>query len=76
MSANLSNFELDNVEESSGMFINNPSLKIVDLGNCSDQCLNGYFIDSDGINKCKCSTNISCKYCSNSLSSHKALSIT
>ena len=36
MSANLSAFDIDNVEEPSGMFINNPSLQLVDLGNCTD----------------------------------------
>lgn len=36
MSVNLSSFELDNIEEPSGMFINNPSLRVVDLGNCTD----------------------------------------
>ena len=33
---NLSAFKLDKIEESSGMFINNPSLEAVDLGDCSD----------------------------------------
>jgi len=33
MAANLSGFDLDNVEEQSGMFINNTYLKIVDIGN-------------------------------------------
>ena len=36
LSANLSAFDMDNVDEPSGMFINNPSLRVVDLGNCSD----------------------------------------
>ena len=34
--ANLSSFQINNVEEQNGMFINNPNLKIVDLSNCSD----------------------------------------
>ena len=38
--------------------------KYLDLGNCVDECINGYFIDIDNITKCKCSTNITCKYCS------------
>ena len=38
--------------------------KYLDLGNCVDNCTNGYFIDVDNITKCKCSSNISCKYCS------------
>ena len=33
---NLSSFKLDRIEEPSGMFINNPSLEAVDLGDCSD----------------------------------------
>ena len=36
VTANLSAFDIDNIDESSGMFINNPSLRIVDLGNCSE----------------------------------------
>ena len=36
VSANLSSFNLDGIEEQSGMFINVPSLKEVDLGNCTD----------------------------------------
>ena len=39
--------------------------KYLDLGNCVDECPNGYFTDIDNINKCKCSSNIACKYCSN-----------
>ena len=38
--------------------------KYLDLGNCEDSCNNGNYIDSDGINKCKCSTDIKCEYCS------------
>ena len=38
--------------------------KYYDLGNCSAQCINGNFTDIDNIIKCKCSTNITCKYCS------------
>ena len=37
--------------------------KYFDLGNCVNKCNNGYFIDNSII-KCKCSTNITCKYCS------------
>ena len=33
---NLSAFKLDKIEEPSGMFINNPSLEAVDLGDCND----------------------------------------
>ena len=40
------------------------SSKYLDLGNCEDTCNNGYFLDEDEINKCKCSTDIKCKYCS------------
>ena len=36
ISVNLSGFDLDNIEEPSGMFINNTALQIVDLGNCND----------------------------------------
>ena len=34
-----------------------------DLGNCTDKCDNGHFIDNS-INKCKCSSNITCEICS------------
>ena len=34
-----------------------------DLGNCTNNCTNGYFI-KDYIKICKCSTNITCEYCS------------
>ena len=34
--ANLSSFQINNIEEQNGMFINNPNLKVVDLSNCSD----------------------------------------
>ena len=37
--------------------------KYFDIGNCTDNCTNGFFTDNS-INKCKCSTNIACKYCS------------
>ena len=40
-----------------------------DLGNCISGCINGYFIDN-GINKCKCSTNITCEFCSEESKSH------
>lgn len=33
---NLSAFVLDNIKEQSGMFIDNPSLKSIDIGNCTD----------------------------------------
>ena len=36
VTVNLSAFDMDNIDEPSGMFINNPSLRLVDLGNCSD----------------------------------------
>ena len=39
--------------------------KYYDLGNCVINCSNGYFTDTDNITKCKCSTDISCKKCSN-----------
>ena len=38
--------------------------KFYDLGNCVDNCQNGYFKDTDNINKCKCSSDIKCFYCS------------
>ena len=38
--------------------------KFLDLGNCIDKCINGYFTDIDDINKCKCSNNIKCFFCS------------
>ena len=38
--------------------------KFFDLGNCVDKCINGYYTDIDDINKCKCSNNIKCFYCS------------
>ena len=34
--ANLSSFDLDNVEEQHGMFVNTTSLQMVNLGNCTD----------------------------------------
>ena len=37
--------------------------KYLDSGNCVDNCTNGYFED-DNIPKCKCSSNITCKFCS------------
>jgi len=36
ISANLSSFNINKVEEQDGMFINNPNLKVVDLSNCQD----------------------------------------
>ena len=33
---NLSGFDMDNVEEQNGMFINNPSLRMVEMHNCSE----------------------------------------
>ena len=38
--------------------------KYLDLGNCVDECPYGNFRDTDNIIKCKCSTNVTCKYCS------------
>ena len=35
----------------------------LDLGNCRESCINGYFIDDNSIEKCKCTSNIKCKYC-------------
>ena len=35
----------------------------LDLGNCRESCINGYFIDTNSIKKCKCTSNIKCKYC-------------
>ena len=35
----------------------------LDLGNCKESCINGYFFENS-IKKCKCSTNIACYYCS------------
>ena len=37
--------------------------KYLDLGNCVDNCTNGYFLDSDNITKCKCTNNNKCLYC-------------
>ena len=34
-----------------------------DLGNCTDICINGYFTENN-VKICKCSSNITCKYCS------------
>ena len=34
-----------------------------DLGNCINNCLNGFFIENS-IKKCKCTTDISCYFCS------------
>ena len=34
-----------------------------DLGNCRDNCINGYFVENS-INKCKCSSHEKCLYCS------------
>ena len=48
LSANLSAFQLNNIEEQSGMFINNPSLQTVDLGNNTD--LSQIFSSSESFN--------------------------
>ena len=40
-----------------------------DLGNCTSECINGFFTDNE-INKCKCSTNKTCKFCSEESKSH------
>ena len=45
ISANLSSFYLDNITESNGMFINNPSLELLDLGNVTD--INGLFSSTE-----------------------------
>ena len=37
--------------------------KYFNLGNCRETCNNGYFVENS-INKCKCSTNITCQFCS------------
>ena len=37
--------------------------KYFDLGNCVEECNNGDYVDNS-INKCKCSTNITCEICS------------
>ncbi|MBO6195110.1 MAG: hypothetical protein J6O56_02045, partial [Bacilli bacterium] len=37
--------------------------KFFDLGNCRERCEHGSFIDEDSIEKCKCTNNIKCKYC-------------
>ena len=34
-----------------------------DLGNCREICEHNSFLDTDSILKCKCTKNISCKYC-------------
>ena len=34
-----------------------------DLGNCRSICVNGNYTDYNNILKCKCTTNISCFYC-------------
>ena len=34
-----------------------------DLGNCTTFCINGHFFDGE-INRCKCSSNIACEFCS------------
>ena len=36
MRVNLSTFNIDNIEDQSGMLVNNPSLRVVELYNCSD----------------------------------------
>ena len=44
-SVNLSSFQLDNISEANGMFINNPSLVTLDIGNSSD--INGFLSSSE-----------------------------
>ena len=43
---------------------NNESTQYLDLGNCVSSCINDYFIDNNNIKKCKCSTDITCEFCS------------
>ena len=45
ISVNLSSLYLDNITESNGMFINNPSLELLDLGNVTD--VNGLFSSTE-----------------------------
>ena len=44
--------------------------KFFELGNCYDDCINGYFIDTNNIANCKCSRNITCKICSSESIQH------
>ena len=38
--------------------------KYYDLGNCTEECKNGYFVDDiEPFLKCKCTKNIKCNYC-------------
>ena len=48
---------------------NETGKKYFDLGNCKEICKNGYFVENS-INKCKCSTNIKCKFCSEESKKH------
>ena len=45
ISVNLSSLYLDNISESNGMFINNPSLELLDLGNVTN--INGLFSSTE-----------------------------
>ena len=45
---NLSSFQLDNISEQNGMFIDNPSLETLDIGNTSD--INTIFSSSENFN--------------------------
>ena len=40
-----------------------PNIKYYDFGNCTDNCINNIFTDTDSIEKCKCSKNIKCENC-------------
>ena len=48
ISVNLSAFQLDNISETDGMFIDNPSLEIIDIGNTSQ--INGIFSSEEKFN--------------------------
>ena len=48
ISVNLSSFQLDNISETNGMFIDNPSLELVDIGNTSE--INGLFSSVENFN--------------------------
>ena len=41
----------------------NENTQYLDLGNCVSSCINNYFVDNN-IKKCKCSTDITCEFCS------------
>ena len=44
--------------------------RFYELGNCVDNCINGFYNDTDNITKCKCSFNIKCFKCSNESNSN------